>query len=319
VLLHAGRRGSEAAVRTGIAASSMPWVLLIDATDELDLDGLDDFLPLAPRHDLLIGWRVMRDGPAATRANAAVWNWLLRRQLGISVRDVDCPMKLGRRELLQRLELAAREPMVGTELVAEACALGARVTEVSVHQRPEVAKPGKRGTSPRPGPRTLARLARLPRRVPHEDTLGVVRMALGVSVAGLAVVAGVGWLYLLRSSALFGAGPRLQGALPLQQLAGDDAQPLLRMAAAWLPAGAVGGLALSRLARVRHPALVTAGVGAVLIVLSGAASDAVAQGSLSLWRSRLLPQLGHPGTLAAIALLAIGAALAAKLAHRGKA
>jgi hypothetical protein len=170
-----------------------------------------------------------------------------------------------------------------------------------------------------PSVRGLVRLARLRRRIPRAERRGLARMALGVGVAGLAVVAGVGWLYLIRSAAVLGGGPRLQGALPLQQLAGDDAQPLLRMAAAWLPAGAVAGLALGRLGRLRRPVPIAAGIGAALLVVSGAASDAVAQGSLSLTSSRLLPQLGHPGLLAALVLLAIGAALAAALPRGSKA
>jgi hypothetical protein len=318
VLLHARSRGSGAAVRTGIAVSSMPWVLLIDATDELDLDGLEDFLPLASRHDLLIGWRVMRRGPAAKRAKGGVWNWLVRRVLDISVRDVDCPLKLVRRDLLERLELTLPGPMFAAELMAEAHVLDARVAEVNVRQRAEVVAPGKSGASPAPSARRLVCLARLRRRMPGGQNPWPGHKALGLGVAALAVVAGVGWLYLIRGSGLLGAGPRLQGALPLQQLAGDDGQPLLRMAAAWLPAGAVAGLTLRRVGRVRRPVLVTAGVGVALLALTGAASDAVAAGSLSLTSSRLLPQLGHPGVLAALVLLAIGAALAAELPRRPK-
>jgi hypothetical protein len=43
--------------------------------------------------------------PAAARARAAIWNRLVRRVLGVLVRDVDCPAKLVRRELLDRAEL----------------------------------------------------------------------------------------------------------------------------------------------------------------------------------------------------------------------
>ena len=162
-LLHAHRRGSGAALRTGLAASSMPWVLLIDATDELDLDVLEDFLPLAPNHDLLLGWRVMRRGPVATRLNAAAWNLVVRRFLGLPVRDVDCPMKLVRRDLLDRLDLRSPGLAFGAELVAGARALGARVTDVPVRQRADLKAPGKSGSSPHLNPRTLFALARLRR------------------------------------------------------------------------------------------------------------------------------------------------------------
>ena len=56
--------------------------------------------------------------------------------------------------------------------------------------------------------------------------------------------AGVGWLYALRSAHVLGAGPHVAEALPLQRLAKDDDQPLLRLVAAWLPAGLVAGLAV---------------------------------------------------------------------------
>jgi hypothetical protein len=94
----------------------------------------------------------------------------------------------------------------------------------------------------------------------------------------LAVCAGMGWLYLLRGGGLLDAGPRLARALPLEQLAQGDDQPLLRVAVAWVPAGAAAGLALAwatgwgRLAR----SLAVGAIAAVLLLSTGAISDAVA-------------------------------------------
>jgi hypothetical protein len=130
----------------------------------------------------------------------------------------------------------------------------------------------------------------------------------------VAVVAGVGWVYQLRAAGLLGAGPRLAGALPLQQLAGDDAQPLLRMVGAWLPAGALAGLALARLGQVRRPVVVTAAVAAAVLVVTGAASDAIAS-SLSPG-STVVAQLGHPAVWAATAMSAVGAGIALRLPRR---
>jgi len=69
------------------------------------------------------------------------------------------------------------------------------------------------------------------------------------------------------------------GALPLQQLAGGDAQPLLRMVVAWLPAGIAVGVALGALTRMSRPAraALTALVSAVLLLAASAVSDAIAQ------------------------------------------
>lgn len=310
LLVHSQPLGPGAALRAGVAASSMPWILLIDASDELDLAGLEDFLPLAFEHDLLLGWRVMRRGPPAVRAGAAIWNRLVSRALGVSVRDVDCPAKLVKRDFLERARLVSTGRTIGAELLVEAERLDASVAEVHVHQRIEPVSGEKSGPSPRPGIRTLLALAQLRRRLRKPHPRRLARGLLGLGVAAMAVVSGVGWLYELRSAGLLGAGPRLGGALPLQQLAGDDSQPLLRMAGAWLPAGAVSGFGLGYVARVHRPPLCTALVGAVLLVAAGAASDAIASSGLT---AHLLPQFTRPGLWGALILLTIGAALAARL------
>lgn len=105
-----------------------------------------------------------------------------------------------------------------------------------------------------------------------------LRRAGGGLVALLAVVGATGVLYLLREARIVGVGPEVHGALPLQQLAGGEAQPLGRMILAWVPAGLVGGLALSGIAGVRRlPGLACLLVLVIaVLVAAGAAADAIA-------------------------------------------
>jgi hypothetical protein len=122
-------------------------------------------------------------------------------------------------------------------------------------------------------------------------------LAAGTGVAGAlaglvgGLVAGVGWLYLLRELGWFALGPRVGDSLPLLQLAGYDAQPLGRVVVAWLAAGLVAGLAVARMPRVRRLAVI--GIPAlVLLLLASQASFALARNvrlSDVVW-SR------HPGT-----------------------
>jgi hypothetical protein len=100
-------------------------------------------------------------------------------------------------------------------------------------------------------------------------------LAAATVVAGTA--AGVGWLYLLRDTGALRAGPALHDALALDRLAGRDAQPLLRVIAAFVPAGLFVGLALRALTRLGRTArALLAGVPAyVLLGVIGTASDAV--------------------------------------------
>lgn len=125
----------------------------------------------------------------------------------------------------------------------------------------------------------------------------------------MAVVAGTGWLYLLRGVGPVAFGPDVAGALPLQQLAGDAAQPLAVLVLAWVPAGALAGAALARWTRLSRPAraLAVSVVAAVMLFAAGAFSDAVAVSEPVV--DELGPQAHRAGTWVAVALMALGSLL----------
>jgi hypothetical protein len=142
------------------------------------------------------------------------------------------------------------------------------------------------------------------------------RSVAGWLIATASVVAGVGLTYLLRQKGMLGFGPQVPGALPLQQLAGGESQPLARMAIAWLCAGGVAGLGLANLARsgilIRTIALAI--VVAALLLLSGAVSDAVAISDPI--GPHLAPQLSRTGTWVAVALFLAGSLVASMALRR---
>jgi hypothetical protein len=138
--------------------------------------------------------------------------------------------------------------------------------------------------------------------------------SLGRGLATLAaviatVLCGTGWLYLLRRTGALAAGPSLREALPLQRLAGGAAQPLARVAAAWLPAGLAGGAALHALgAGGRARRAVALGIGTALALLAlGAGADAVTASEPLRIHLAAQPQRAAPWVAAA--LVAAGAAL----------
>ena len=162
LVVHAGNRGYGAALRSGIAAARMPWVLLTDGDLQFDFDDLEDFLPLAQSADLVVGWRIMPQGPVGERVEGALWNRFLCAAFGLPVRDVGCAFRLARRELLQSLDLRASGPLVGAELLVKSRIAGARAAEAPVHHKARVA--GRHsGSGRRLSARTLRELADLRR------------------------------------------------------------------------------------------------------------------------------------------------------------
>jgi glycosyltransferase involved in cell wall biosynthesis len=164
VVEHDRNRGYGAALTSGLRAATMPWVLLTDADLQFDLGQLSSFVPLTPDADIVIGWRIERRDPRHRRINAAAWNWLVRRTLGVQVRDVDCAFKLVRREAVEHLPLTSTGALISAELLVRAQADGARVRELGVEHRPRVAGE-QSGSDPRVVLRALRELRELRREV----------------------------------------------------------------------------------------------------------------------------------------------------------
>jgi glycosyltransferase involved in cell wall biosynthesis len=160
LVTHSENRGYGTALRSGIGAARMSWVLLTDADLQFDLGQVEDFLPYVDEYDLIVGQRLVRRDPFPRRANAAAWNWLMRRMFALPVHDVDCAFKLVRRECLERVELVASGAMISTELIAKTLQSGARLKELGVEHRPRAAGE-QSGANPRVIWRALLELARL--------------------------------------------------------------------------------------------------------------------------------------------------------------
>jgi hypothetical protein len=95
-----------------------------------------------------------------------------------------------------------------------------------------------------------------------------------ILLAGL--LAGTGWLYVLRGLHWLRLGPRIADSLPLLQLAASDGQPLVRVVVAWVLAGAFTGVALAELQPLRRFVLSLV-LALVVLLLASQASYALAR------------------------------------------
>ena len=145
------------------------------------------------------------------------------------------------------------------------------------------------------------------RLLPPSSAARAARAALVALTVVAAVAAGMGWLYLIRSAAALDAGPHVREALPLQRLARDDAQSLLRLLVAWLPAGLAAGLAIRALWPSRRVTRAAA-VGVVafgVLGLTGAVSDAVTLNEAL--GGQVVPAFGRAAAWLPALLVALGA------------
>ncbi len=105
--------------------------------------------------------------------------------------------------------------------------------------------------------------------------LGAATRAAGAALIVIgSLLAGYGWLYVLRGADWLGAGPQVGDSLPLLQLAGSDRQPVVRVVLAWLLAGAIAGTGLVKVSPPRR-ALLAGTLAVVLLLVASQLADAL--------------------------------------------
>lgn len=153
LIRHGVNRGYGAALRTGFEAARFPLVAFTDADCQFDLSDLGVMVPLAARVPVVAGVRQNRRDPWRRRFLSRGYNWLARNLLGTRVRDVDCALKVFRREVLVNLLPVSCGFFVNTEMLTRARQLGYEVAEAPVTHRPRLG--GESKVSLREVPRTL--------------------------------------------------------------------------------------------------------------------------------------------------------------------
>ncbi len=142
LLKHEKNQGYGAALRTGFEAARFGRVAFSDADCQFHLDDLGILLPLTEDVDIAVGWRIDRKDPWRRRFLSKGYNLIARTLLGTTVRDIDCALKVFRKDALARILPEARGFFVNTEMLTRARQVGLTVAEAGVRHRPRV-----RGTS----------------------------------------------------------------------------------------------------------------------------------------------------------------------------
>lgn len=135
-LRHPQNRGYGAALRSGFAASRGDWIAFVDGDGQFDPGELARLWPPPSGVDVVTGFRRRRRDPPHRVLYARLYGWLVRRVLGVRVRDVNCGLKLLSAELLRGLPLTSTGALINAEVYAHAARQGRRIEEVAVEHLP---------------------------------------------------------------------------------------------------------------------------------------------------------------------------------------
>jgi glycosyltransferase involved in cell wall biosynthesis len=140
---HQPNRGYGGALKAGFANARGELVCFSDGDLQFDLREMarlvdrlhDGEKPV----DAVIGYRIKRRDPFHRVFIAKTYNAIVSVLFGLRVRDIDCAMKLFRREVFDGLRLEADGPFLSAELLIKLRATGVRIAQVGVNHYPRAA------------------------------------------------------------------------------------------------------------------------------------------------------------------------------------
>jgi dolichol-phosphate mannosyltransferase len=133
---HDENRGYGAALRSGFTAARGQRIAFTDADCQFYLDDLALLLPLTDQHPIAVGNRIDRQDSPLRKFYARGYNLLARFLLGTPVRDIDCALKVFRRDALEQILPETGGFFVNTEMLTKARQRHLGIAEVGVRHRP---------------------------------------------------------------------------------------------------------------------------------------------------------------------------------------
>jgi glycosyltransferase involved in cell wall biosynthesis len=142
-VVHQPNRGYGGALQAGFANARGELIGFSDGDLQFDLREMSRLLErLADGSrpvDGVIGYRVRRRDPFHRIFIAKTYNAIVSALFALRVRDIDCAMKLFRREVFDGLPLTSEGPFLSAELLIKLRARGVRLAQVGVTHFPRAA------------------------------------------------------------------------------------------------------------------------------------------------------------------------------------
>ena len=142
-VFHQENRGYGGALRAGFENARGELIGFSDGDLQFDLHEMSRLLDrMADERkpvDVVIGYRMKRRDPPHRIFIAKTYNAIVSVLFALRVRDIDCAMKLFRREVFDGLPLTTDSPFLSAQLLIKLKARGERIAQVGVTHYPRAA------------------------------------------------------------------------------------------------------------------------------------------------------------------------------------
>ena len=144
---HKRNHGYGGALTSGFRASTGNHVMFMDSDRQFDIADIERLYPYIESHEIVAGFRMMRQDELHRRVFAETFNLVVRVLFGVHLRDIDCAFKIFDGELIRSLDLSSPGALINAEIQAKARRQGANIQQVGVQHFPRTRWRGDWGQS----------------------------------------------------------------------------------------------------------------------------------------------------------------------------
>jgi glycosyltransferase involved in cell wall biosynthesis len=160
------RKGYIRAFTDAMLSAKNDYILFCDASGKHDPADFWKMWSLMSDHDMVVGFKVHRKDPAYRIVLTRVFNWLVRKYYGIGLHDVNCPLRLMRKEAFATVlsDGLIQKELINFEITIRMIYRGYRVAEIPVQHFARTSGPSRglpAGKIPSVVWKTLSNLKRL--------------------------------------------------------------------------------------------------------------------------------------------------------------
>lgn len=124
------------ALRDGFKAAKFGLVCFSDADRQFDMFSLEGLLKYSDDYPVVIGYRKHRQDTLLRRTLSAGYNNIVKLLFGLRVRDLNCALKLFRKDVINKIDIKSNHYFINAEILVKAKKLGYKIKEVPVPHFP---------------------------------------------------------------------------------------------------------------------------------------------------------------------------------------
>lgn len=139
VIHHKKNMDYGGALRRGFReAKKYDYVFYTDGDNQFDVFELKKFLPYLSDYDAIIGYRSKRLLTPSRNIQTIIYNILIRLFFGVWVKDVNCSIKIFKRDSINKLQLQSNSSFIDAEVLIGVIRNGGKIKEIEVTHYPRL-------------------------------------------------------------------------------------------------------------------------------------------------------------------------------------